>query len=198
MSPNNHQELIRNGFLRLNDIAPALVISLPYASADNVCGKALYPNDPQPYMVRDAANALAEAGQTFLRHGYSLLIWDAYRPFSVQQLLFEHIPDERYIAKPVKSGGQLIQGSKHSRGSAVDLTLIEKENNKPLTMPTGFDDFTDKAHRDCYELSNEAIENREFLNEIMSEHGFIGLPTEWWHFDWHEWHKYPLLDIPLD
>ena len=81
-------------------------------------------------------------------------------------IFWELVPDERYVANPIK-------GSNHNRGAAVDLTLITKEGEE-LEMPTGFDDFTEKAFRNCTDLSESAIKNRALLEEVMSKHGFVG------------------------
>jgi D-alanyl-D-alanine dipeptidase len=91
------------------------------------------------------------------------------------------------VADPAK-------GSRHNRGAAVDLTLIKLDGTE-LPMPTPFDDFTPKAQRDCMDLPPEVIKNRELLERVMTEHNFIGLETEWWHFDLRNARKYEILDI---
>ncbi len=132
------------------------------------------------------------------KKGYRIKIWDGYRPLTVQKILWEKVAlqypteseREHYVANPKK-------GSRHNRGCAVDLTLIDKEG-KELDMGTGFDHFTTKAHRDYKWLSPRIIENRRILRDSMIKGGFKELPTEWWHFDYEGWQKYPLLDISLD
>jgi D-alanyl-D-alanine dipeptidase len=90
------------------------------------------------------------------------------------------------------------KGSRHNRGAAVDCTLV-KLGGSELLMPTPFDDFTEKAHRDYEGGPEEAIRNRRLLERIMEKHGFVGLKTEWWHFDDVDSRKYDLLDIdPAD
>jgi D-alanyl-D-alanine dipeptidase len=86
------------------------------------------------------------------------------------------------------------KGGRHTRGTAVDLTLIT-QNGEELPMPSGFDDFSEKAHRTYMDCSPEEIKNRELLEEIMEKHGFVGLPTEWWHFDLVGWEAYPPIDF---
>lgn len=97
------------------------------------------------------------------------------------------MPDERYVADPKK-------GSRHNRGMAVDLTLVDKEG-KELSMPTEYDDFTEKAHRDYMNISEEQIKNRKILEDVMTKYGFIGLTTEWWHFDYRGWEDYEVMDV---
>lgn len=96
-------------------------------------------------------------------------------------------PDSRYVANPTN-------GSRHNRGAAVDLTLVDR-NGKELEMPTGFDDFTVKAHRNYTGASAQAKKNRKVLEDAMKKYGFIPLPTEWWHFDAPGWDKFVILDV---
>ena len=97
------------------------------------------------------------------------------------------MPDERYVADPRK-------GSRHNRGMAVDLTLVYTDG-KELAMPTEYDDFSEKAHRDYMNLTGEQIKNRKILEDVMAKHGFIPFATEWWHFDYKGWEKYKVMDV---
>ena len=123
-----------------------------------------------------------------------LKIWDAYRPFSVQEKMWQVYPDEKFLAKPIRSGNKLISGSKHSRGAALDVTIVDS-NGHYLTMPSYFDEFSVKSHRKNPDCSLDAKKNMNLLEDIMKDHGFIPLPTEWWHFDWHNWKKFELIDF---
>jgi D-alanyl-D-alanine dipeptidase len=96
-------------------------------------------------------------------------------------------PDPRYVANPAK-------GSRHNRGAAVDITLVDR-NGKELEMPTGFDDFTEKAHRTYKGASTQAKKNSKLLEDAMKKYGFIPLATEWWHFDAPGWDKFSILDV---
>lgn len=109
----------------------------------------------------------------------------------MQRTFWKICPDPNYVADPAK-------GSKHNRGSAVDVTLVDKVTGKELVMPSEFDDFTEKAHRDYAKMPPEAGRNCKLLELIMVKHGFIPLPTEWWHFDDNNWQNYDLLDQDFD
>src|SRR5690606_5159628 len=98
------------------------------------------------------------------------------------------LPQEGYVANPAK-------GSRHNRGAAVDVTLINLADGSEFEMPSGYDEFNQKAHRNFQGASDRAIRNRELLESIMERHGFIGLPTEWWHFDDVDWEIYPVSDL---
>jgi D-alanyl-D-alanine dipeptidase len=116
-------------------------------------------------------------------------MYDCYRPLSVQKKFWALVPDERYVANPAK-------GSRHNRGMAVDLTVVDREGRE-LAMPTPYDDFTERAHRDFMNLSPEQLRNRELLEKVMVKHGFEPFPTEWWHFDFKGWEAYPVMDTPF-
>jgi D-alanyl-D-alanine dipeptidase len=122
--------------------------------------------------------------------GYGLKIFDGYRPLSVQWKMWEVFPQPGYVADPRK-------GSRHNRGAAVDVTLIRLSDGAELPMPTSYDDFTERAHRNFKDLPEEVIRNRELLEAMLTKHGFVGLHTEWWHFDDKDWRTYPIMDVQI-
>ena len=173
----------------IKNVIPNIVVDLKYATADNFTHKQIYPV-AKCYLVQDAAIALKAASDECNRLGYRIKIWDGYRPAQAQYLLWELVPDERYVANPA-------YGSCHNRGCAVDITLITDDGIE-LDMGTGFDDFTELAHRDCKDFPPEVLSNRKLLQDIMERHNFVGMHTEWWHFDFADWEQYPLLDVSFD
>jgi D-alanyl-D-alanine dipeptidase len=184
-------------FIDLQELAPSIVVDMPYATKNNFTGKIVYPENPRALLRRPVAEALAKAQAEFRKKGLSLKIWDAYRPFSIQEVFWKVMPDARYVAEPVRGeNGELVKGSVHSRGAAVDVTLLD-ENGTELEMPTLFDDFSERAHRTSSDASATALANRAYLEEVMARHGFVGLPTEWWHFDFKENAQFPLSDEPM-
>ena len=138
---------------------------------------------------RPVAIALARVQSAVKLQGYTLKVFDCYRPLSIQKKFWELVPDERYVADPAK-------GSKHNRGAAVDLTLIDS-SGREITMPSKYDDFSEAAHRDSKKMSKVAKKNMQLLEKAMVAEGFQPLPTEWWHFDFQGWEKYELADQPL-
>lgn len=176
---------------RLVDAAaqvPGLRLDLRYATPNNFTGRALYP--AARCLLRPAVAAqLARAQAAAAREGLGLKVFDCYRPLAIQRHLWALVPDERYVADPSK-------GSRHNRGAAVDLTLVDASGAE-LSMPTGFDDFSARAHRDYADLPADAVANRARLERLMTAAGFTGLPTEWWHFDADGWERYEVLDLPL-
>lgn len=171
------------------DTIPGLHVDLRYGTPDNVAGRVLYPR-PSAWLQRTVAMRLAAAQRQAEAAGLGLLVWDAYRPLSVQRDLWAVMPDERYVANPAT-------GSNHNRGAAVDLTLCTPDGT-PIPMPTGFDDFTERAHRVSRDAPAEVLGNRDLLEAIMGTAGWVPLPTEWWHYDAPDASRYPVLDLPLD
>jgi D-alanyl-D-alanine dipeptidase len=168
---------------------PGVVLDIRYATTNNFTGQRLYPS-AKCYLRRAAAEKLQAAQAELVLLGYGLKIFDGYRPLSVQRKMWEVFPQPGYVADPKK-------GSRHNRGAAVDVTLIRLADGTELPMPTPYDDFTPRAHRNFNDLPEEAIRNRNLLEAVLTRHGFVGLPTEWWHFDDANWQKYPLLDLPV-
>lgn len=170
----------------MQTIDPRIIIDLRYATINNFTTKVIY-SFCHCYLLRKVAYALKDVQDELKFMNLGLKIWDGYRPLSAQKLLWNILPDERYIANPLKGG-------KHTRGTAVDLTIVDN-NKKELSMPSDFDEFNEKAHRYYKGVSKEKIKNRELLQEVMEKHGFIGLETEWWHFDFKGWEKCLPMDI---
>lgn len=170
---------------------PSIFIDIKYATKDNFTGKQVYPQ-AACYLRRATAQKLAKVQEELKSLGFSLKVWDGYRPLSVQKIFWNLVPDERYVANPAK-------GSRHNRGAAVDLTLVTLDG-KEIPMPTPFDDFTERAHRDYQNLPAEVLRMRDLLAQIMTKHGFAGIDTEWWHFDDTDWQKngYEILDISFE
>jgi D-alanyl-D-alanine dipeptidase len=115
--------------------------------------------------------------------GLSLKIWDGYRPISAQWKFWELVPDPRYVSDP-------REGGRHTRGTSIDVTLCTP-CGCDVPMPSAFDEFSEKAHRNYKGADPEQIANRDLLQKVMEKHGFIGYPDEWWHFDLEGWEGYP-------
>ena len=183
--------------VELVDVAtldPTIRLDLRYAGPDNFTGLAVYPA-ARCLLRRDAAERLVRVQRRLQADGLGLLLWDCYRPFSIQERFWALVPDARYVARPERRAGQPITGSKHNRGAAVDVTLVDAAGT-PLRMPTGFDDFSARAHRGA-PAPRAARANAARLEAAMTAEGFEPFPTEWWHFDAPGWQGYGLLDAPF-
>jgi len=171
---------------------PGIILDLRYASSNNFMHKKLYPENIKTTFLRKPAYQALYAVSTWLaRRGLVLVIFDAYRPYTVTEALWENVKDDRYAANPSK-------GSGHNRGIAVDLALADLKTHKLLPMPTVFDNFSDSAHQDFKALDARLIANRELLNQVMEKYGFIPLSTEWWHFSWPHPDDFEVLDLSFE
>ncbi len=165
-------------------------LDIRYATENNFMKKQLYPV-AKAYLRAPAALALREVQRELAARGIGIKVFDAYRPYRVTEAMWEPIKNPDYVADPAK-------GSRHNRGAAVDLTLIDLETGHEAAMPTPYDDFTSRAAHAFQDLPEEVLLNREVLREVMVKHGFEPLPTEWWHYDFRGWEKFELMDVPLE
>ena len=158
----------------VTDYIPDVAVELKYATADNFTGQVIY-DFQEVYLRYGTVKKLAQVQQSLGEAGLRLKIWDGFRPVSAQYKLWEACPDPTYVANP-QTGY-----SNHSRGNAVDVTLVDMDGNE-MEMPTGFDDFSQLADRDYSDCTPEAAENAQLLQRIMEKYGFTGYFGEWWHF----------------
>jgi D-alanyl-D-alanine dipeptidase len=164
-------------------------LDIRYATTNNFMQQELYPV-AKAFLRAPAARALAEVQRDLATRGLGIKVFDGYRPYRVTEAMWEPIRNPDFVADPAK-------GSRHNRGAAVDLTLIDLKTGNELTMPTPYDDFTNRARQDFNDLPTDAIANRALLREVMTKHGFDPLPSEWWHFDFRGWERFELMDVPL-
>ena len=171
--------------------APDIAIDLRYAGPDNLTGKPVYPSDAC-VLAAETAQKLIAAQEIFTQDGYSLLIWDAYRPKSYHEQLYAAAPagQRQYFADPGK-------GSNHSRGTAVDCTLIEIATGDLVAMPTDHDELSALARRRRSDRAEEIQKNVDYFTGVMESVGFVGAQSEWWHFDDIHAKDYPLTDYDI-
>jgi len=149
-------------------------LDLRYATDNNFLGRKVY-EDGTCYLKPKAALALQGVQERLKEKGYSLKLWDCYRPPSVQEKMWAILPDPNYVANPAT-------GSVHNRGLAVDVTLV-KADGSPILMPTEFDTFNASAHWESISPQTPAGANALLLKSAMEEGGFSAIATEWWHYD---------------
>ena len=169
-------------------LAPSVVLDVRYATPRNFLGKAVYP-EAAAFLRRSTAEKLAKAARALGARGRRLVIYDAYRPLSVQRLLWAAKPDRRFVADPAR-------GSVHNRGGAVDVGLADADG-APVALPTGFDEFGPRAARGAKGVPPEAAANAAELEAAMTAAGFKPLAAEWWHYEDPAAAGWPLLDVPF-
>lgn len=183
------QSLEKRGYVNIKDRDQSIYVSLMYARADNFCGKVLYTDLREAYLHPLAADALVKAQQRLkeLRPDLSLKIYDAARPLSIQQRMWDEVKNTDhsfYVSNPANGGGL------HNYGLAVDITLCQAATGDSIPMGTKVDHMSSASHIDHeaqlvaqHRITAEAKRNRELLREVMEYGGFKPLRTEWWHFN---------------
>ncbi|MEQ8193283.1 MAG: D-alanyl-D-alanine dipeptidase [Rhodospirillales bacterium] len=159
-------------------------IDLAYATFENFTGAPIY-TQAHCYLHPEAEELLIKARGLAAVLGYRLRIFDAFRPVEAQWALWNHTPDPNYIADPCR-------GSPHSRGAAVDLTLIDGTGHA-LDMGTPFDDFSEKAHHGSLDIPAPAQKNRALLLGIMTSAGWDFYRNEWWHYQLFDARRLPTI-----
>ncbi|MBC6502944.1 D-alanyl-D-alanine dipeptidase [Citrobacter freundii] len=173
----------------LSVIFPSLHIDLKYATADNITGAPIY-REARCLLHTEAVTALAKSISIAQLAGLKLVVYDAYRPQQAQAVLWNACPDPQYVV-------DVAIGSNHSRGTAIDVTLMD-DRGKVLDMGAGFDEMHDRSHAWHPSVPPIAQRNRLLLNAIMFGGGFVGINSEWWHFELPDAARYPLLDDQID
>lgn len=162
-------------YVLVNKYIPDIYVELMYATDNNFTGVRIY-DFTDAYLRYGTVKKLANVQKELKEQGYSLKIWDAYRPFEAQQKLWEVYPDPNYVANPANGM------KKHNLGGIVDITMVAADGSV-ISMPTEFDDFSLKADRDYSDIEDEeAVKNVMILQNAMENNGFTGYQGEWWDY----------------
>jgi D-alanyl-D-alanine dipeptidase len=170
---------------------PSLRLDIRYATPNNFLGRPVY-DQPRAFLQRPAAEALLRAHHWLKTKGYGIVVFDGYRPWSVTKIFWDATPEDKkqFVADPAK-------GSRHNRGCAVDVSMYEIRSGRLVTMPSEYDEMTERAHPDYRGGSRRARRLRDLLRRAMEREGFTVYENEWWHFDYKDCPRYPVLDIPF-
>jgi D-alanyl-D-alanine dipeptidase len=190
-----HKDIKANPEDRLVEIIkriPSIKLDIRYATTNNFSGIAVY-NQARAFARKPVVDALKEIQLELKKKGLGLKIFDAYRPYAVTVKFWNvtSLAKKEFVANPKT-------GSRHNRGCAVDLTLIDLETGKELEMPTPYDSFSAAASPNYEDVSPLQKQNRNLLINIMENYGFKVIKNEWWHYDFNGWDKFPLMDIPFE
>lgn len=165
---------------------PTIKLDIRYATTRNFLSTPLY-SQPRAFLQRPAAQALARVQRSLKDDGYGLLIHDAYRPWYVTKIFWDATAPEnhKFVADP-------SQGSRHNRGCAVDLTLVDLKSGQPITMPSLYDEMSPRAYPTFEGGPSEPRRLRDLLRKHMEAEGFDVYEFEWWHFDYRDWRSYAI------
>ena len=178
--------------VELTSLDPAIHLDIRYATTNDFLGTPVY-TQARAFLQRPAAEALVRALHKLEPLGYGLLIHDAYRPWYVTKIFWDATPPEGkiFVADP-------SQGSRHNRGCAVDLTLYDLATGKPIEMPGTYDEMSPRSFPDYPGGTSLQRWHRDLLRRAMESEGFTVYEHEWWHFDYKDWHEYPILNIKFE
>lgn len=191
-APPREQNKREAHLIELTDLDDTIKLDIRYATENNFTGKAVYPQ-ARAFLQKPAAKAVARVHKKLKKKGLGVVIYDGYRPWAITKLFWETVTPEqkKFVADPAK-------GSKHNRGCAVDLGIFDLKTGRAIPMPSGYDEFTERASPDYTGGSPEENQNRDLLRGLMEEEGFTVNPNEWWHFDYKSWDDYAIYDISFD
>jgi CubicO group peptidase (beta-lactamase class C family)/D-alanyl-D-alanine dipeptidase len=190
--PQEKGDFLKPDLVELRSLDPTIHLDVRYATSRNFLGAPLY-LEQRAFMQRPAAEAVARANDRLRPFGYGLLIHDAYRPWYVTKMFFEGTPEDKriFVANPA-------QGSRHNRGCAVDLTLYDLQTGLPIEMTGGYDEMSERSYPFYPGGTARQRWTRNLLRYTMEQEGFAVFEVEWWHFDYKDWRRYPILNLTFE
>jgi kynurenine formamidase/D-alanyl-D-alanine dipeptidase len=177
--------------VELVTIDSTIRLDVRYAGKNNEFGRPFY-SEARAFLQRPAAEALVRVNRALKEKGYGLLVFDGYRPWSVTKAFWDLTPADKkiFVADP-KSG------SRHNRGCAVDLSLVDLATGREADMGSRYDEMSERSYTTYTKGPKEALARRELLSTAMEREGFSAYSAEWWHFDYKDWRDYALMDVPF-
>ena len=192
--PKESGQFREPALVEIAQLDPTVRLDIRYASTNNFLGRPVY-SQAKAFLQRPAAEALVRAHCSLKTNGYGIVVFDGYRPWSVTKLFWDSATDEQrrieFVANPKN-------GSRHNRGCAADVSLFELSTGKEVTMPSGYDEFTERAFPTYKGGTAESRRLRDLLRAAMEAEGFTVYPAEWWHFDYKDWKQYRIQNIPFE
>lgn len=187
-----HKKLRPSVLVELVTLDSTIKLDIRYATTNNFMGRIMY-SQARAFLQRPAAGALVRVHRKAKATGYGLLIYDAYRPWTVTKQFWDETPQEKrsFVADPAK-------GSKHNRGCAVDLSLFDLQTGDKVSMPSSYDEFSERSSPNYKGGTAAQRKARDLLRALMESEGFAVDPGEWWHFDYKDWREYGVLDLPFE
>jgi D-alanyl-D-alanine dipeptidase len=190
--PEEKGEFLATDLVELTALDPTIKLDVRYATTNNFLGSVFY-REARAFLQRPAAEALVRAHQKLRGRGYGLLVFDGYRPWYVTKVFWDATPDalKEFVADPAK-------GSRHNRGCAVDLTLYDLRTGSPVEMVATYDETTARAAPDYPGGTALQRWHRRLLRESLEAEGFTVYSVEWWHFDYKDWERYRIGNVPFE
>lgn len=187
--PREEGEFLAPDLVEIVKLDRTIRLDVRYATRNNFTGRPVY-REARAFLQRPAAEALVRVHRSLKKQGYGIVVFDGYRPWSVTKLFWDLTPEDKkqFVADPSK-------GSRHNRGCAVDLTLYELRTGRQVEMPGGYDEMSERSHVNYQGGTPEQRRLRDLLRAAMEAEGFEVYEPEWWHYDFKDWRKYPILNL---
>lgn len=179
-----------NELIEIKKAIPNIKLDIRYATKNNFMKQVMY-KQARAFARKPVVESLKKIQRELNKKGYGLKIFDGYRPYAITVEFYKKASDKNFVANPAK-------GSKHNRGCAVDLTLIDLKTGKEVAMTTPYDSFSAAAAANYEPVSAEVKKNRDLLIATMKKYQLNVLDNEWWHYDFSGWQQYDLMDIPFE
>jgi D-alanyl-D-alanine dipeptidase len=191
-APPHEQNKREARLVELVTLDNTIKLDIRYATDNNFVGRPVYP-EARAFLQKPAAKAVVAVHKKLRKQGFGLVIFDGYRPWTITKLFWDVVPEDKrkFVADPGK-------GSKHNRGCAVDLSIFDLKTGELIDMPSGYDEFTERASPNYTGGTPKQTANRELLRKLMEGEGFTVNPNEWWHFDYKNWQDYSIYDISFE
>ncbi len=172
--------------IEVTELEPGIRLDVRYATTNNFMSSVFY-DEPRVFLQRPAAEAVARAHRALAPYGYGLLLHDGYRPWYVTKMFYDATPESQklFVADPAS-------GSRHNRGSAIDLNLFDLETGEPADMVGTYDEFSPRSFPDYPGGTSRQRWLHELLRRVMEAEGFTVYEAEWWHFDHEDWREYAI------
>jgi D-alanyl-D-alanine dipeptidase len=190
--PREQGTFRKSDLVELTTLDSTIKLDIRYATANDFLSTPVY-TQARAFLQRPAAEALVRVHQKLKADGYGLILHDGYRPWYVTEIFWLATPDDKkkFVADPA-------EGSKHNRGCAVDLSLYDLRTGREVTMPSGYDEMTDRAYADYPGGTVDERARRAVLRKAMEREGFVVIPKEWWHFDYKDWKQYSIQNAKFE
>lgn len=179
-----------NELVEIIKAIPDIKLDIKYATKNNLVHQRVY-KQARSFARKPVVESLQKIQAELKPQGLGLKIFDGYRPYAVTCLFYAAIRDTTFVAAPWR-------GSRHNRGCAIDLTVINLKTGKELPMPSGYDETTERSFHDYQGGTAEERKNREILRDAMTKHGFAIYKFEWWHYDFIGFERFDITDIPFE
>jgi D-alanyl-D-alanine dipeptidase len=190
--PAEKGDFLKPDLVEIATLDPTIKLDIRYASTNNFLSEPMY-SQARAFLQRPAVEAVARANRALNKLGFGLLIHDAYRPWYVTKMFWEATPPDKriFVANPK-------EGSRHNRGCAVDLSLYDLATGKPIEMVGVYDEMSERSYPGYPGGTSLQRWHRDLLRSAMEQQGFEVYEFEWWHFDYKDWRRYPILNLTFD